>query len=108
MTDNLYDALLAVRHCKRPNVGICSNVDWHLRTVGGQNAAHRELRRLFAAWPEFSGDLEYPVPHPDPERSPSAAYDGTLRPWDGAYGLSRRRLLDFCILTLESEAANAA
>ncbi len=55
-------------------------------------------------WPMFSGDPEYPVPHPDMD--PEPAY---LEPdlWDAEteYGRNRLSLLEFLITRFEEEVA---
>ena len=44
------------------------------------------------SWPEFSGDHNYPVPHPD--LLPESAYtaEREVPKWAGEYGAARRRL----------------
>lgn len=69
--------------------GICSNVD----------DDPCELFELFEKWPEFSGSIDYPVPHPT--LNPIDAYNGFADLWIGEYGEARKRLLDFCITELE-------
>lgn len=65
------------------------------------------LDSLFLRWPEFSGNIKYPVPHPT-----MAAVDAYMMGvyglngvsmWHGKYGESRRRLLNWMISELEAE-----
>ena len=60
------------------------------------------LNRLFARWPEFSGDLVYPVPALRARLS--IAYN-RFDKWTNrtAYGRARRSLLGFMITELEKE-----
>lgn len=53
--------------------------------------------KVFKAWPLFSGDILYPVPH---RISPREAYQQALDTntmWVGPYGDNRRNLLEFWI-----------
>lgn len=106
--ESLLEALIATREYPILHSGICANAMQRIQAKQGyRSAAVRELQLLFRAWPEFSGDIDYPVPSPFANRSPEQAYDHAgLRPWgNGVYGKARRRLLEFCIATLESELA---
>lgn len=95
--------LNALRDVKeRPYRGICSSV-W--RTVPFDHPHKMEvsqlLDNLFQRWPEFSGNVGYPVPHPTLAAS-SAYMMGTyglndVSMWRGEYGESRRRLLNWMI-----------
>lgn len=81
--------------------GICYQA---LRGLRGEPemAAFRWLQDAFMYWPEFSGDMAYPVPCAG--RGPEDAY-GRLKRWSKhtAYGRARRRLLKFLIERLEDE-----
>lgn len=82
--------LLAV-DTNHPKKGICAQLP-------GYHYQFQE--KVFKAWPLFSGDSCYPVPHPDPDTSPTdayhqACYTGTM--WVGPYGDNRRNLLEFWI-----------
>ena len=48
------------------------------------------------SWPEFSGNMHYPVPHPG--LPPETAYTEKrkVEKWSGEYGESRRRLCQHC------------
>ena len=61
------------------------------------------------SWPEFSGDHNYPVPHPDllPESAYTAKWE--VPKWSGEYGAARRRLCQHIadwIRTHPAEASN--
>lgn len=72
--------------------GICTNI----------RCSSKSLESLFQKWPEFSGCVTFPVPHPaHPEITPHDAYMETTNLWVGEYGEARMRLLDFCIEELE-------
>ena len=71
--------------------GICSNIPCN----------PDPLMTLFSKWPEFSGCISFPVPHP--EMDSHDAYMNTPNLWVGEYGEARMRLLDFCIEELEKE-----
>ena len=71
--------------------GICGNLMW----MPGRPLTDAEKLVASAAqsWPEFSGDVHYPVPHEHiwPESAYTATYD--VPKWDDdAYGQARRRL----------------
>ena len=71
--------------------GICGN----LMRIPGHPLTDGEKLVTSAAqsWPEFSGDVNYPVPHEhvSPESAYSARHD--VPKWgDDAYGQARRRL----------------
>lgn len=102
---NLLQALLNLREHgpTKPWFGICLNLDQALtdRTVDAYDwiATHAK------AWPEYSGDEAYPVPHPTCD--PRDAFNDTENLWDTSteYGRARYRLLDFLIECAEQEAA---
>lgn len=80
--------------------GICGNV-WTLidegfmyrAPFGVRNKVYTLLVNIAAEWPSFSGNSQYPVPHPS--MNPEDAYND-LDLWeDDEYGDSRRRLLEF-------------
>ena len=71
------------------SAGICHNLallPWDTRD------AQRLVVEAVLSWPERSGSLEYPVPHP--EMPALIAYDSPLtkNKWIGEYGAARRRL----------------
>ena len=74
-----------------PYVGICYNIRPQLpaypSTIG------KLVPKAAQSWPEFSGDVFYPVPHEhvSPESAYTAQFD--VPKWgDDAYGQARRRL----------------
>jgi hypothetical protein len=69
--------------------GICDQVDDDFE----------QLPSIFALWSEFSGNIDYPVPHPTLD--PVDAFCEITNLWIGEYGEARKRLLDFCIAELE-------
>lgn len=66
--------------------------------VGHHLEDYRWLRRTFQKWPLFSGDLDYPVPHPDADPG-VAYYNDKENRWnrDHPYGQARWSLLEFII-----------
>lgn len=70
---------------------------------------------LFEAWPEYSGNRYYPVPGiecADPEETEPEYYDfedaevtfdDCSNMWEGEYGASRTRLLNFMIDEITKE-----
>jgi len=69
--------------------GICWNLG--LLPCGVRDAQGLVMEAAFS-WPESSGSLGYPVPHP--EMPPLIAYNSPLTEslWVGEYGAARRRL----------------
>ena len=73
-------------------VGICWNLaqlPWDIRDIRN---AQELVAEAALSWPESSGSLEYPVPHP--EMPARIAYDSPSVEglWVGEYGAARRRL----------------
>ena len=96
MSGNLLAHLKKLKKDGPHNVsgGICSNIPCN----------PSPLLMLFHKWPEFSGCISFPVPHPaHPDIDPHDAYMETENLWIGEYGEARMRLLDFCIEELEKE-----
>ena len=73
----------------REYAGICWNLE--LLPCGFRDAQGLVMEAAHS-WPESSGSLEYPVPHP--EMPAQIAYDSPLTEslWVGEYGAARRRL----------------
>lgn len=74
-----------------PYEGICYNLI--LRVPTYQSDTMRLVTSAAKSWPEFSGDVRYPVPHE--HASPESAYTAhrEVPKWgDDAYGQARRRL----------------
>ena len=92
----LHEALLRVRKMDKAGAryGICHYVNKFRDTKG------REVMKLATEWPEFSGELLYPVPHPDfdcPEEAFSRVPDYEMWCPNHPYGAARLRLLDWLI-----------
>lgn len=80
--------LLAIRlGCiTKRGFGICSNV--------GYAVGVPIIRDLFPKWPQFSGDIDYPIPSPNQKTHYiNAYYKYPL--WKGAYGEERLDLVRF-------------
>lgn len=81
------------------NHGICPHVCLS-RSSGQERAAFDAAVR---SWPEFTGRLGYPVPHPSIDSPVSAYHNSELGDlWSGAYGDARRRLLDHIIAEMDA------
>lgn len=79
-----------------PVFGICHHMDWELS---------RESRKLFIAWPNFSGNLSYPVPS-DVGAGPAYSHaidEGTLWSKSSLYGRMRHDLYKFMRQEVEFE-----
>lgn len=105
----LHTALLEVRRrvdagTHSGYAGICHQLERYFLARDGRTThpAIHELKELSTRWPKFSGDIEYPVPHPGYTHG-YEAYVLVLSKWDGEYGANRRELLDWLIDTLEEE-----
>lgn len=70
------------------SLGICSLLPCEYESA---------LKALFPRWPEYSGNITFPVPHP--ELSPRDAYLFLYDIWnrDTEYGKARWRLLEWLI-----------
>ena len=97
----LHSALTAVRSLPRAALRFTPDVEDAVAArlpATGQLHMRAVLRVLIRRWPEFSGDIVYPVPVPELGTPP---WDVTLtsRLWDGRtkHGAARWRLLDYLI-----------
>lgn len=108
----VYEALIAIYEtprAERMNLGICSLVGESLLGKRATMGVWEDVREAaFLDWPEFSGDINYPVKgplhetHSGPARPlPTWAYSN-LPKWNGEYGDSRQNLLEFLIDWFES------
>ena len=120
-TELLHQCLLGVRpFIEGPSAkksdrrcGICYAVEYAAGIESDNSRSMLyELRCLFEEWPEFSGEPDFPVPHPDgPDAddgwssAAEAAYMGTEDLWLGEYGAARWRLLDWLIERTAPRAA---
>ena len=68
--------------------GICFNLSLHDVTTRWEGL----VAKAAESWPEFSGNHNYPVAHPDllPESAYTAQWE--VPKWTGEYGAARRRL----------------
>lgn len=72
--------------------GICFFVQSEIDDEGGQDAAQEWLDVHFRLCSMYSGDIMYPVPHPE-IASAKDAYQDTSDVWAGEYGENRRAML---------------
>ena len=85
--------------------GLCNNLTLAISAAGYQDfiSGYTTIVKYAPLWPEFSGDVDYPVPCDmygvDGQRT---GYD-TLDLWVGEYGAARRRLAGFIADCLEEE-----
>lgn len=85
------------------DAGLCILVESD--STGGFKRMRAVLAEAIAAWPEYSGCAEYPVPDPSGAHTPARAY-ALLSKWGNTpYGRARRRLLWHCIDWCESVMA---
>lgn len=93
--------------------GICFST---VRLVGGDGDTARQdwaeawLRSAFSKWPEFSGEVDYPIAT-DPWRSSGSQYSlsSPAERWTaGDYAAARLRLLDFLVHQARTEWAALA
>lgn len=65
----------------------------------------KTLKAIFTEWPEFSGELSYPIGSKNGVLSPQTLFNTTRNMWSTktAYGKARWRLLDFVIKFLQEE-----
>lgn len=94
-----HEALLQLKagNIPKPNYGICANLE---QLTGSYAKSYAWVPEQTHDWPEFSGDLMYPVPSPTPGVSPEKAYHEAATEktvWTGPYGEARLRLLDYLI-----------
>ena len=92
----LRDLGTGVRKPAKTRRGAC----WALMSFFSYKRSYKTIEQLAPTWPEFSGNIEYPVPHPtlDPEK----AYVVRKQLWrNDAYGNARRRLCLFLADELE-------
>lgn len=87
------------------DLGICYNVERATMNVPGTDdlAISNMMFDLWKKWPNFSGTLSYPVPHPQ-YSLPEMAYIEEDHCWEGEYGDSRKELLSFLIAELQKDS----
>ena len=87
--------------------GICGNVRVLAQMLHGYDSAVWSYWRdvnggIFENWPEFSGNIYYPVPSGNRILPANDMYTLVHDLWESQYGEARFRLLDFLITSLES------
>ncbi len=98
---------------QNPKAGLCTaldmETDWLKIAALSEQVTMRSVRNgLFERWPEFSGDICYPIVDKNMDLIAPQQYFWSLRlnaTWDkgGTYGQLRWRLVDWMIEQLESE-----
>lgn len=104
MKAELLEALKKVE--RKGFFGICYNLSSVLFEDENCNVLLQMFYEMFVDWPKYSGNVCYPVPHPDYPKDPGEAgwmFNNADRLWEGPYGELRIELLDFCIEKLEKE-----
>lgn len=103
MKAKLLEALKQIREQPNPRIGICHQLDAQSCSDESADYWRSRLRGLFRRWPQFSGNADFPVPHPT--KPACIAYNSTQNMWDRRtkYGRARWDLLEFCISELEKE-----
>lgn len=89
----------------------CNGICRLLEMTNEEFDSHHEavLLELFQSWPEYSGNINYPVPSHDVENSGEvrayrvAQENGTM--WIGPYGKTRTRLLKYMLIELTTVIA---
>jgi len=106
MKAELLEALKTIHKDPHVTCGICIQLEHLLAHVRDKEGWSSKIKALFAAWPRYSGNIDYPVPHP--AKDPQQAYNETENMWNRRtkYGQARWDLLEFCISELEKELSN--
>lgn len=98
--------------CQEKSEGICGNI--YSKVYNNENVNYGKLSVIlihyFEKWPEFSGNVSYPVPDPN-SSTENREYEANLifdkssddELWEGEYGKLRLELLDFIIAEMEKE-----
>ena len=63
----------------------------------GADALQNEFLELIKAWPKFSGNATFPIPHP--HMDPRAAFIATDDMWAGTYGENRLEAVNWLLGT---------
>lgn len=99
----LHKALLEVEKLSKKQIailGICGEVYYalcNMRECEYEGVVKQIPSDLFKKWPEFSGDIYYPVPSCSTELNAKEAYNTLPRWYTGEYAAARLRLLDYLI-----------
>lgn len=104
------DALRSIDIDAPSSLGICTHVAVYLNDSHDCHIAYMGvtdfLEQYFESWPKFSGNPDYPVPHPlltPAEAFSTYAHAGMMFTTHSEYGRNRRELLAFLIEELERE-----
>lgn len=105
MKAKLLEALKQIREQPNPRIGICHQLALRCSDESA-DYWRSKLRGLFREWPQFSGNADFPVPHPT--ELACIAYNSTQNMWNRRtkYGRARWDLLEFCISELEKELSD--
>lgn len=76
---------LSTTRTRDPDHGAC---------LGMPPALRKEFMTLLQQWPKYSGDPEYPIPHPT--ETPRSGFISADDLWAGAYGDLRREAIEWC------------
>jgi hypothetical protein len=85
----------------QPEHGVC--VAMHTALIGRRGAYdsyYYWAARIVGAWPGYSGNDRYPIPHPD-FISPRAGFKKYTGMWTGEYGRRRMDYIQFLIKCLD-------
>lgn len=106
---------LVTNHTLETSMGICANAHESLsrlpleqrpliRGIYPSTLIQDKLMELFPRWPEYSGNLMYPIRSYGSD-SPSGKYDRTRNLWNEntLYGQARHRLYHFLLAELKKE-----
>lgn len=95
---------------KDPVFGICGMLDQHIWQTGTKfnfaqaKEVDKNLQALFEKWPEYSGDMHYPVPSTNKKHDMRNAFYACGNMWGNTpYGSKRRELLDWMINELKGQ-----
>lgn len=84
--------------------GVCSLISGFTKEKTDEEAdqLRDKVQEIISNWPEHSGSMDYPVPHPT--MNPKEAFTNIQNVWENSpYGDARRRLLHFVIAELNSK-----
>lgn len=95
-------ALTEIKEHRITKWGICDNVTtWFIKSGADDPPAvwYDTAMEAMTLWPEYSGDINYPVKSPNRWSSLLAAFHAyhEFNRWEGDYGAARFRLLDYLI-----------
>lgn len=99
--EHIHAALIEIKACGGKQFGICASLIHEARAVD-RATLEDWLHDVFAVWPKFSGNIDYPIAV---SFDPRYDYGHCRGRWDRhtAYGALRWELLDFCIEQAEQQ-----